>query len=211
MKNKSIFILILLILFVHVSAMANNAVRSVSFATDKSPVKESLRQRYFNYSGRGSLSILSVGGTYSFMDTTHHVTVSLLDFRTGMFGMSPLAVEFAVGPFKNRVVYKPSVRLYVPVAKCISIAPYAGVLVDVSYLGRYVLPDFDYVHERDFFMNAYAGVAIQLSAIRRMPLELKVEYRHPLESISYLEFYPRGVYMSAQLYLGRTFPKQKRS
>jgi hypothetical protein len=56
-------------------------------------------------------------------------------------------------------------------------------------------------------MNAFAGVAFNLSAIKNMPLEIKLEYRHPITQCSYAptDFYPRGLYLSTQLYIGKSF------
>jgi hypothetical protein len=133
------------------------------------------------------------------------MTISLLDFRSGLFGMSPLAVEMAVTPHLSHFVYKPAVKLYLPLANCLSIVAYAGVLVDASYLGTCIWRDYEYVYNRDFFLNGYCGVAVNLSALRRMPMEVKLEYRFPVPQLSYSEYYSSGLYLSAQLYLGSAF------
>jgi hypothetical protein len=173
--------------------------------TNKLTSKTSLRDRYYTYSGRSTLSYLGLGCTYSFADTVHLMTISLLDFRSGLFGMSPLAVEMAVTPHLSHFVYKPAVKLYLPLANCLSIVAYAGVLVDASYLGTCIWRDYEYVYNRDFFLNGYCGVAVNLSALRRMPMEVKLEYRFPVPQLSYSEYYSSGLYLSAQLYLGSAF------
>jgi hypothetical protein len=173
--------------------------------TNKLTSKTSLRDRYYTYSGRSTLSYLGLGCTYSFADTVHLMTISLLDFRSGLFGMSPLAVEMAVTPHLSHFVYKPAVKLYLPLANCLSVVAYAGVLVDASYLGTCIWRDYEYVYNRDFFLNGYCGVAVNLSALRRMPMEVKLEYRFPVPQLSYSEYYSSGLYLSAQLYLGSAF------
>ena len=159
-------------------------------------------QRYYNYSGKSFVNYFSLGATYSFAD--HHVlmSASLLDFRAGLFGMSPLAVEMSVSPFVDRIAYKPSLRVYVPVTKNLAVVPYGGVLVDASALTS---PKGSYMPERDFYMNGFAGLALHLSAARRVPVELKAEYRFPIKQLSSAEFYPPGFYLSTQIYIGKPF------
>jgi hypothetical protein len=161
-----------------------------------------LLKRYYDYSGRSSLAFISLGATYSFVDERVLMTASILDFRAGLFGMSPLAVEMSVYPFQTYVAYKPAVRLYIPLAKNFAVAPYGGVLVDASSL---FMPRDAYVFERDFYMNGYAGLALHLSALRRLPMELTAEYRFPIKQLTYSERYLPGIYVSAHFYLGRSF------
>ena len=159
-------------------------------------------QRYYNYSGKSFVNYFSLGATYSFAD--HHVlmSASLLDFRAGLFGMSPLAVEMSVRPFVDCIAYKPSLRVYVPVTKNLAVVPYGGVLVDASALTS---PKGSYIPERDFYMNGFAGLALHLSAARRVPVELKAEYRFPIKQLSSAEFYPPGFYLSTQIYISKPF------
>ncbi len=164
--------------------------------------KSTLLKRYYDYSGRSSLAFISLGATYSFVDERVLMTASILDFRAGLFGMSPLAVEMSVYPFQTYVAYKPAVRLYIPLAKNFAVAPYGGVLVDASSL---FMPRDAYVFERDFYMNGYAGLALHLSALRRLPMELTAEYRFPIKQLTYSERYLPGIYVSAHFYLGRSF------
>lgn len=170
--------------------------------------KEPLRKRFYNYSGYSSLSYLSVGYTYSFIDKHHLITTSLFDFRAALFGMSPLAVEFSVSPLQKKLIYKPSVRVYIPIAKCLSIAPYIGLLVDASYLGKYVNESYEYNYESDFFMDMYAGLALHLTAAKNVPIEVKAEYRHPIKKAMQGDFYPQGIYVSTQMYIGSIFNKR---
>jgi hypothetical protein len=199
MKSKSKFIVILLLLLLAMPMQAQYA--------DELPTKETRLKKFKDYSGKGFLNVISLGYTFSFHDTTHLVSASILDFRAGMFGMSPLAVEMSVKPLEYKFIYKPSIRLYVPLAKCFSFVPYAGVMMDATGLGLYLIPNYKYDFYHEFFMNAFAGVAFNLSAIKNMPLEIKLEYRHPITQCSYAptDFYPRGLYLSTQLYIGKSF------
>ena len=197
MKAKSKFIVILFLFLVALPIQANTY--------EDSPTKETRLKKFKDYSGKSFMSVVSLGYTYSFRDTSHLVSASLFDFRAGMFGMSPLAVELSVCPMKRKVVYKPSIRLYVPLAKCFTFVPYAGVMMDATYLGNYLIPNYGYDYYNEFFMNAFAGVAFNLSAIKSMPLEIKLEYRHPIEQRTYCDFYARGLYLSTQLYIGKAF------
>jgi hypothetical protein len=193
------------------TSYTTNRTSSTSTATSSSKTsssssntgdKSTLLKRYYDYSGRSSLAYISLGATYSFVDQRVLMTASILDFRAGLFGMSPLAVEMSVYPFQTYVAYKPAVRLYIPLAKNFAVAPYGGVLVDASSL---FMPRDAYVFERDFYMNGYAGLALHLSALRRLPMELTAEYRFPIKQLTYSERYLPGIYVSAHFYLGRSF------
>ena len=106
------------------------------------------------------------------------------------------------------MAYKPSVRVYIPVAKNCAVVPYGGAAIDMSGLGKFVSKDFNYNTNRDFYASAIAGVAVNLSAAKRIPLELKVEYRHPIVVPTAGTLSPQGIYLGAQLYLGSTFDKK---
>lgn len=168
----------------------------------------SLLERYYAHSGYHMLSYLSVGYTYSVMGKTHLMTFSALDFRVSLFSMSWLSTELAISPLDTRVAYKPSVRVYIPVAKNCAVVPYGGAAIDMSGLGKFVSKDFNYNTNRDFYASAIAGVAVNLSAAKRIPLELKVEYRHPIVVPTAGTLSPQGIYLGAQLYLGSTFDKK---
>jgi hypothetical protein len=197
MKVKCKFIVILLLFFVALPIQADTY--------EYTPTRETRLKKFKDYSGKSFMSVVSLGYTYSFRDTSHLVSASLFDFRAGLFGMSPLAVEMSVSPRRQKVVYKPSIRLYVPLAKCFTFVPYAGVLVDATCLGNYLIPDYSYDFYHEFFMNAFAGVAFNLSVIKSLPMEIKLEYRHPIKQVTYSDYYARGLYLSTQLYIGKAF------
>jgi len=167
--------------------------------------KQNAYHRYLDYSGRSTLSYLSVGYTYSFMGGNHLMTFSTLDFRVWLLGFSLLSAELSVSPLDTRVAYKPSFRIYLPVAKCFALVPYAGAAVDMSALGMYVNPNSTYDKARDFYFSATVGLAFNLSAAKHVPLDVKVEYRHPIITPTNGTLSPQGVYLGAQIYFGSVF------
>lgn len=158
--------------------------------------------RYFDYSGYSFLGIISAGYTYSFIDNRHLLTASILDFRTTLFGASPMAVEMSISPWDTRVAYKPTIRVYIPATKLFSIAPYAGTTVDMSGIGKFFAKGYDYNKSRDFYVNAIAGVALNVSVLKHVPFEIKAEYRHPIISPTRVNLNSKGFYLSAQIYIG---------
>ena len=166
---------------------------------------ETWLSRYYNYSGTNSLSYFSVGYTYSFLDKRHLINISLLDFRIHMFGMSPLCAEMSVSPLDKRVAYKPAIRLHIPVAKCVALTPYVGASLDMSGIGKYIVKNYDYDFQRDFYMSCIGGVSAYVTIAKRVPFEVKAEYRHPVYTPLSGAFLPQGIYLSAQVYFGSTF------
>lgn len=164
--------------------------------------------RYFNRSGYSSLSYLSVGYMYSCMDGHHLVNASILDFRATLIGFSLLNVEMAVSPFNKRFAYKPAFRIYIPVYKYLSVVPYGGAEIDASYIGKYFDKNYTYDETKDFYINAVGGVALNLTAARHVPMEIKVEYRHALLERANGALSPKGIYVGAQIYFGSFFNKK---
>lgn len=160
---------------------------------------------FFNHSGRHSLSVLSVGYTYSFMDGYHLVNAALLDFRTTLFGMSLLNVEMSVSPFTKRFAYRPQVRLYLPIIKNLSVVPYGGAEIDASRLGWYIDKNYQYDADSQFYINAIGGLALHLTAARHVPMEVKMEYRHPVYTRSAGTYTSAGFYIGAQIYFTQPY------
>lgn len=173
--------------------------------TETPEPKQNAYHRYLDYSGRSTLSYLSVGYTYSFMGGQHLMTFSTLDFRVWLLGFSLLSAELSVAPLDTRVAYKPSFRIYLPVAKCFALVPYAGAAVDMTALSMYVNPNSTYNKARDFYCSATVGLAFNLSAAKHVPMDVKVEYRHPIITPTNGTLSPQGVYLGAQIYLGSVF------
>ena len=164
--------------------------------------KSSLLSRYYDYSGYRTISFISAGYTYSFMGHHHLLNLSVVDFRVGLFAMSPICTEFAVGPIDTRVAYKPTVKVYIPVMKHGAVVPYGGAAVDVSGVGKWFSKSYNYDTQRDFYASVIVGVAFNFSGAKHVPVEAKVEYRHPLVTPTNGSLSPQGVYLGAQVYIG---------
>ena len=160
---------------------------------------------FYDYSGKHAINVFSVGYTYSCIDNSHLINASLLDFRTTLFGASLLNTELSVSPFNKRFSYKPQVRVYVPIVKCLSVVPYGGAEIDASYLGKYLDKNYSYDPKNDFYVNVIGGVALNLSAAKHVPMEIKVEYRHPVVSSTSVAPNSGGFYVGAQIYFSKIY------
>ena len=160
--------------------------------------------RYFDYSGFAGMSYVTLGYTYSFMDSHHWLNVSLFDFRVNVVGLSPLKMEFTVSPWEKRLLYCPTARVYLPVTEYLAIVPYGGVSMDTGALGKVFKRDSDEEQPQEFSMAVVAGTGLNLSILKRMPIELKVEYRHPVINPTACAS-PQGIYLGMQLYFNKTF------
>lgn len=178
------------------------------YVTSREKQKSQWLPRYYEHSGLSTLSFFSVGYTYSFMGTNHIVNASLLDFRVSIVGLSWLNVEMSAWPFDKRFAYKPALRFYLPVGKCFAFVPYGGAEVDASYLATYIDKQYTYDVTNDFYVNAYAGLALNLSAQNVFAAEIKIEYRHPVRVPTNGALNPQGVYVGAQIYFCKTFKKE---
>lgn len=185
---------------------------------------------YYSYSGKSFISVISAGYSYWFspildaphigegysfdkenleFPRTHHViNLSTLDFRVGIFGMTPLGFEFGVGPLSQWVGYKPSVRLYFPIGKMMAIVPYGGLSADVTYLRTKVDKKYNYIKNNDFYLSAHAGLAINFSGLSHFPMEIKAEYRHPLVND---QIQGPSFVLGAQLYIGKPLGRTHKS
>ena len=175
--------------------------------TDVSNLKKSARQQkrneYYENSGFISLSYLGIGVSYSTLDTAIYMSFSTMDLRVGMFGLSPLAFEFSVEPFERRFSYNPSIRVNFPLTDGLSLAPYAGVAVDASYICSRISPKYDYDINRDFYVNGTLGLAVNFSIFKHVPMDWKIELRYPIyERANY------GLLFTVQFYMGGAFDRR---
>ncbi len=171
--------------------------------------RQTVFTRFYDHSGYYTLRYFTMGYTYSFVDHRHMVNASLMDFRLACVGFSPLCAEVSASPWDKRVAYKPTVRIYLPAAKCFAFVPYGGVALDATYLGQYLVKNYDYDKDRDFYLSAVAGLAFHLSAAAYVPMDVKVEYRHPIITPTSGGLHSQGVYIGAQLYFGSIWDKKK--
>ena len=182
--------------------------RRTATRTEETETKTRLIDRYFDYSGRHALYILNVGYTYSCANGYHLVNAALCDFRTTIVGFSILNAEIAVSPFTKRFAYKPQVRFYIPATKFLSVVPYGGVEIDMSYVGTYFSEKYQYDFATQFYVNAIGGAALNLSILPNVPLEVKFEYRHPIKCVDSNPPAPKGFYISAQLYFALLYRRK---
>ena len=191
-----------------VTPTATTATTQTPNATPDKP-KSSYLQRYFDRSGRSMLSYLSVGYMYSCAVRRHLLQLAVLDFRTTLFGASLLNAEFAISPFDRRFSYNPELRIYVPVTKELTVAPYGGASVDASYLAKMLVRSYSYNLYSDFYVNAVFGVAINFSGASSFPVEFKAEYRRRVLPYNVNPSLHSGFYIGAKLYMGQTFNLNK--
>lgn len=172
--------------------------------TSKERPSGGLISRYYGHSGKISVSWIGAGYTYSCKSREHLLSAELLNLRTGLFGLSLLDFEMGVAPnISPWFAYRPSAKFYIPTCKWLSVCLYGGAETDITYLGQYFLPDYTWNKEDNYFLNAFGGLGLHLTGLRWMPIDLNVEYRHPI--INTIQ--PQGVYLSAKLYLATTWKR----
>lgn len=172
--------------------------------TAKRTTEHALLSRYYGHSGKVSVGWIGAGYTYSCRSREHLVSAELLNLRAGLFGLSLLDFEMGVAPnISPWFAYRPSAKFYIPTCKWLSVCLYGGAETDITYLGQYFLPDYTWNKEDNYFLNAFGGLGLHLTGLRWMPIDLNVEYRHPI--INTIQ--PQGVYLSAKLYLATTWKR----
>ena len=173
--------------------------------------RPSLSQRYFKHSCKSSLTILELGYTYDFVDKMHIVEGGILDFRYKYWGMSLLNVELGIVRDENNKIgvtpwvgYKPSMHFYIPIAKWLAITPYGGASVDCTYLGKYLVKDYEWKKEENFYCDVFGGLGFYLTGIPAIPLEVRAEYRYPVIKNS-VHAMSQGFYISGRLHFTKAF------
>ena len=110
--------------------------------------------------------------------------------------------------------YKPAVKFYIPCTKWLAIELYGGVEVDLTYAWNFINSSYyaqsyaekQQVPEQNYFLSAYGGAGLMFTGIAPLPLEIKAEYRHPVQGNTALV--PQGIYISAQLHLAAPIKKK---
>lgn len=170
---------------------------------EESPVRESLLTRYFHHNGRLSTCYFGGGYTYGFPGGDHMVSLELFEFRMWLFGLSWLDFEMGVAPMSKWFAYRPSMRVYIPTCKWLSLFVYGGAEVDLTYLGPYVWLDYKFNYD-NYFLDAFGGIGLQFTPARRMPIDLKLEYRHPITH----DLQPKGMYLTTKIYFAGCFRRK---
>lgn len=170
-----------------------------------------LSQRYMNYSGKSSLTILELGYTYDLVDNMHIVEGGILDFRYKYWGMSLLNVELGIVKDASDKVgvtpwvgYKPSMHFYIPLAKCLALSPYGGASIDCTYLGQYLVKNYEWDKEKNFYVDVFGGLGFYLTGVPAVPLEIRAEYRYPVIKNT-MNAMSQGFYVSARLHFAKPF------
>jgi hypothetical protein len=110
--------------------------------------------------------------------------------------------------------YKPAMKFFIPCCKWMAIELYGGVEVDMTAVWGKVnkkyyesCPD---IPEQNFFFAPYGGMGLVLYPVHAIPIELKAEYRHPMQikGRGNLNIIPQGVYVTAQLHLATRTKKR---
>ena len=116
--------------------------------------------------------------------------------------------------------YKPAIKFYIPCCTWLAIELYGGAYLDMCKAWNMVNGSYytEKVHntatgttttivpEQNWFVGAYGGLGFMLTPTPYTPIEIKAEYRHPLQGNTALV--PQGIYLSAQLHLAA--PTKKR-
>lgn len=209
MKKKLSIIALLLTCALYVPIFAQNS-------DSDEPVLPGAEQRFYNYSGKSSLSFLSGGYTYDLADNKHLVEVGVLDFRYKWFGMSPINAEIGVGPDASRpdmtvsrwVTYKPSIQFYVPFCKCMALSAFGGCAVSMSGIRPYFDKNYTFNKEEDHFVDVFGGMSLYMTFVPAIPFEVRAEYRHPVVR-NQGDVLSEGLYVSARIHFAKPFGRKK--
>lgn len=180
------------------------------------PDREKASTRFYNKAGKSSLSYLSAGYTFDCLDRKHLVELGVLDFRYKWFGLSPLNFELGVGSSEDRsgtfcsqwLAYRPTVQFYIPLGRLMAVSPYGGCAVDCSYLGQYLIKDYQYDKENNYFLDVYGGVSLYFTFIPAIPIELRAEYRHPVV-LNERDPLNAGAYVSARIHFAKPLGRNR--
>ncbi len=114
--------------------------------------------------------------------------------------------------------YKQAVKFYLPCTKWLAVELYGGAEMDMTKLWNRIsntwytdipgIDDSQNIPEQNWFLSAFGGVGVMLTGVPAIPLEIKAEYRHPIQGNTAL--IPQGIYISAQLHLAAPLKRQKK-
>ena len=105
--------------------------------------------------------------------------------------------------------YKPAIKFYIPCTDWLAIELYGGVEIDLTTAWSKINKEFyemdPDIPAKNYFLGAYGGLGLMLTPAPAMPIEIKAEYRHPIQGN--MDIVPQGFYLSAQLHLGAPIRK----
>lgn len=187
----------------------------VAPATAAEQTGERLPQRYLNYTGNSSLSIVNLGYLYSFTDNMHILEAGILAFRYKWFGMSPLNFEMGlVHNDEGRITtskwvgYKPQIHFYAPIGRSVSLSPYVGVSLDCSGMGKYLVKGYEYNKADNFYVDVIGGLGIYMTFVPEVPFEVRAEYRYPAIK-NQKDPMSQGFYISARVHFVKPFGQNR--
>ena len=100
--------------------------------------------------------------------------------------------------------YKPAIKLYIPCSDWLAIELYGGMEIDLTTAWSKINPLYYRYNKdipgRNYFLGAYGGLGLMLTPAPAVPIEIKAEYRHPVQGN--MDIVPQGFYLSTQLHLG---------
>jgi hypothetical protein len=105
--------------------------------------------------------------------------------------------------------YKPAIKFYIPCTDWLAIELYGGVEIDLTTAWSKINAEYYELNKdipgQNYFMGAYGGLGLMFTPAPAMPIEIKAEYRHPVQGN--MDIVPQGFYLSAQLHLGAPIRK----
>lgn len=187
----------------------------VAPATAAEQTRERLPQRYLNYSGNSSLTIVNLGYLYDIYDNMHILEAGILTFRYKWFGLSPLNFEMglvkdSVGKITTSkwVGYKPQLQFYAPIARSFSLSPYVGASIDCSGLGKYLVKGYEYNKADNFYVDLIGGLSFYMTFVPEVPFEVRAEYRYPIVK-NQKDPMSQGFYVSARIHFTKPFGQKR--
>lgn len=107
--------------------------------------------------------------------------------------------------------YKPAIKFYIPCTKWLALELYGGAEVDLTGLWYKInskyYNDNPNISNQNYFVGAFGGLGFMLTGVPPIPLEIKAEYRHPIQGNKVLV--PQGIYISAQLHIAAPLKRNK--
>lgn len=212
MKRNRI-VMIVMLCMIGMASWADNVAGVDIMSTESTRHRPA--DRFYDYAGKSSLSILNIGYTYDILDKKHLLGLGLLEFRCRWFGLSPLNVELGIGPHPDRegtmvsqwVAYKPMVRFYIPFCKMLAISPYGGVAIDMTGVRPYFDKGYQYEKENNYFLDVIAGLSLHIDMLASIPMEICAEYRYPVV-MNQRDVLNQGIYVGARIHFASPFGRK---
>ena len=158
----------------------------------------------------------------------HLLSFQILEYRYQYVGISVFNFEMAI-PFEKGVAggysrtntdgtnvtgkdiwfgWKPSVKFYIPCTSWLAVEAYGGCEMDFSCPFRKINP-LNPASDDNWFVAPFGGIGLMFTPLTMMPIEVKAEYRHPVNApaphnnaaTGNLSLIPQGFYLTFQIHL----------